>query len=98
MDGPEAATRLFGTKGYGSLFPTELKFKLADLAGKYIPELPGRTEHCDQVIYDRQMAHFVESVRSRKNPSPGIEEGVTVLKILEAAYESARFNNIVTLT
>lgn len=95
MDGPEAGTRLFGTKGYASLFPTELKFKVADFPGEFKPHMPEKTEHCDQVIYDRQMAHFVECIRKRQIPNPGIEEGMNVLKIVDAAYESAETGKVV---
>jgi predicted dehydrogenase len=97
MDGPEAGTRLFGTKGYASLFPTELKFKLGEFPGKFKAPMPARSEHCDQVIYDRQMAHFVACIRKRKDPNPGIKAGMTVLKIVDAAYKSSASKKVVNL-
>ena len=97
MDGPEAATQLFGTKGYGSLFPTELKIKVADIPGEFKPPFAEKADHCDQVIYDRQMAHFVECIRTRQVPNPGIEEGMNVLKIVDAAYKSAESGDVVKL-
>lgn len=91
MDGPEASTGLYGTKGYASLFPTFLKLKKGEESSeKIIPELPERTEHCDQVIYTNQMAYFVECIRNRNIPVPGINEGLIVLQIVDAAYESSR--------
>jgi len=96
-DGPEAATRLFGTKGYASLFPTRLKFTMADVPGEFNPPMPDREEHCDQIIYDRQMDHFVSCIRSRKEPKPGLREGMTVLKILDAAYKSSDSGTAVKL-
>ena len=35
------------------------------------------------------MTHFVDSIRSRKTPCPGWKEGQTVLRIVDAAYQSA---------
>lgn len=98
MDGPEASTGLYGTKGYASLFPTFLKItKGTESFEKIVPELPAREEHCDQIIYTRQIAHFIECVQNRSQPSPGIEEGLTVLRIVDAAYESARTGEVVRL-
>ena len=97
MDGPEASTQLFGTKGYARLFPTELKFKVDNMPGTFNAPMPEKSEHCDQTIYDRQMAHFVDSLRQRKNPIPGIDEGMTVLKIVDAAYRSGVSGEVVLL-
>ncbi|TVR74955.1 MAG: gfo/Idh/MocA family oxidoreductase [Spirochaetaceae bacterium] len=69
--GPEAATRLWGTGGYGSLFPTGVEPAGVDLAGvprpdhagKIAPEgLPAKAEHCDQLIYDAQYREFARRV------------------------------------
>ncbi len=89
MDGPEAATRIYGTKGYASLFPTKLKLALGPANGEFIPHIEQRQEHCDQSIYDAQMAHFIECLREQKTPSPGVQEGQVVMQILDAAYQSA---------
>lgn len=97
MDGPEAGTRLFGTKGYASLFPTELKFKVNDQAGNFKVEMPVKEEHCDQSIYDRQLEYFVDCIIKRITPSPGLKEGLAVLKIVDAAYESSESRHVVKL-
>lgn len=97
MDGPEAGTRLYGTTGYASLFPTFLKIKAGNVTGKFDAKLPERKEHCDQVIYDRQMEHFIECIRSRKQPSPGLIEGQIVLNIVDAAYLSSQKKEVVKL-
>ncbi len=96
-DGPEAATRLFCTKGYAGLFPTELKMSVEGHPGKFEPPMPERAEHCDQGMYDRQMLHFLDCVRKRKTPSPGLEEGQAVMKIVEGAYKSSRTGQAVNL-
>ena len=97
MDGPEASTGLFGTEGYASLFPTKLKLKIEGTPGEFTPPAPEKTEHCDQTIYDGQMAHFVECIKSRKQPSPGIAEGKVIMQIVDAAYESAETGKVVKI-
>jgi len=97
MDGPEAGTGLFGTEGYASLFPTFLKLKIDDRIGKFSPKIPVKHEHCDQEIYNRQMRHFVECLRSRKSPSPGLAEGQVILDIVDAAYKSSQNGEAVVL-
>ena len=95
-DGPEAATRLFGTRGYGSVFPTFVR----DMEGKEQDITPSgltKTEHCDQSIYTRQMEYLVNCIRGREQPSPGPEEGITVMKIVEAAYISSRERLVVKI-
>jgi predicted dehydrogenase len=97
MDGPESGTRLFGTKGYASVFPTMLKFKVGESMGEFKAPMPHRSEHCDQVIYDRQMTHFIDCIRKRKTPLPGLSEGQTILNIVDAAYKSSRSGKAIEL-
>jgi len=97
VEGPEAASRIWAAKGYASLFPTTVKTVDGEQVQKTAPPFPERQEHCDQVIYTRQMAHFVDCVRRRKQPTPGLAEGQVVLEIVDAAYESARTGQAVTL-
>lgn len=90
IEGPEAATRILGTQGHASLFPTRVKL-LAQRGGKaemITPEMPHRLEHCDPVMYRRQMDHFLACIRSRETPVPGTREGLEVLRIVDAAYRS----------
>jgi predicted dehydrogenase len=97
MDGPEAGTGLYGTEGYASVFPTFLKLKMNGVPGKYEPKLPVRTEHCEQPMYTRQMEHYIESIRTRKQPVPGLKEGQVILDIVDAAYKSAQTGEVVNL-
>jgi len=60
-----------------------------------IPEMPERREHCDQVMYTRQMKHFVECILTRSEPVAGMMNGQAALEIIEAAYESARIGQVV---
>lgn len=89
MDGPEASTQIFGTKGYASLFPTQLKLNDKEKTEQFNLPGPNKTEHCDQTIYTRQMEYFINCIRKREKPSPGFEEGQVVLNIVDAAYKSS---------
>src|SRR5512138_1098896 len=73
-DGPEAATQLYGTQGFGQLFPTLLK--LPNTKTKQVEAVKSglkfpRKQQCPQSMYDAQMAYFVECIRERKTPVPG---------------------------
>lgn len=101
MDGPEAATQLYGRHGLGSVFPTALTTIDAHtndanrLEGGFVHP---RDVHCPQQMYTAQMAYFVECVAHKRIPSPGIAEGLVNMRILDAAYESALNGQVVHLT
>jgi predicted dehydrogenase len=97
-DGPEAATQLYGQKGFGSIYPTLLKLPVRE--HKRVEEVdPGfaypREDHAPQSMYDAQMAHFIDSIRSQKQPVPGGEEGLANMLVVDAAYRSARSGEVV---
>jgi len=100
MDGPEAATQLYGTRGFGQLFPTQLeipnvKAERVDLvqSGFKYP----REEHCPQSMYDAQMAYFIQCIRKKKTPTPGAAEGLINMKVLDAAYKSSQTGKVVKI-
>jgi predicted dehydrogenase len=100
-DGPEAATQLYGTQGFGQLFPTRLE--LPNLETERIDVIDSgygfpREEHCPQSMYDAQMAYFIKCIREKKTPVPGAAEGLTNMKIVDAAYESSRTRKVVEIT
>ena len=74
-----------------------LKFNVEKIPGEFKIEMPVKEEHCDQVIYSRQMEHFIECIKSRKQPSPGFEEGQVVLDIVDAAYKSSVSGEVINL-
>lgn len=99
-DGPEAATQLYGTQGFGQLFPTQLelpnlKTQKLDLikSGFKFP----RKEHCPQSMYDAQMAHFIDCIRKNKTPVPGGLEGLANMKVVDAAYKSSKTEKVVKI-
>ena len=99
-DGPEAATQLYGTQGFGQLFPTQLELpnvkaqKLDIIRSGF--EFP-RKEHCPQSMYNAQMAHFIECIRKDKTPVPGGLEGLMNMKVVDAAYKSSGTGKVVTI-
>jgi len=100
MDGPEAATQLYGTQGFGQLFPTKLelptdnkqKFEVID-SGFEFP----RKEHGPQSLYDAQLKYFVECIERKQTPIPGGLEGLINMKVIDAAYESSRTGKVVAI-
>jgi predicted dehydrogenase len=99
-DGPEAATQLYGVKGFGQLFPTRLeignkKEQRIDVTESGF-EFP-RAEHCPQSLYDTQLAYFIECIRRKKTPVPGGLEGLINMKVVEAAYESSNTGKVIKL-
>ncbi|HSL41954.1 MAG TPA: Gfo/Idh/MocA family oxidoreductase [Anaerolineales bacterium] len=100
-DGPEAATQLYGTQGFGQLFPTRLeipnveeeKVDVID-SGYSFP----REEHCPQSMYDAQMAYFIQCILEKKTPVPGAAEGLINMKVVDAAYESSRTSKVVEIS
>lgn len=101
MDGPEAATQLYGRHGLGSVFPTTLT--TIDMHTNDATRLEGgfvhpRDVHCPQQMYTAQMAYFVECVTHKRTPSPGIAEGLVNMRILDAAYQSGLTGQVVHLT
>ena len=99
-DGPEAATQLYGTQGFGQLFPTLLELPNTEThkvdilkSGFKYP----RKEHCPQSMYNAQLAHFVDCIRENKTPAASGLEGLINMKIIEAAFLSSKTGKIVEI-
>lgn len=100
-DGPEAATQLYGTAGFGQLFPTFLE--LPNITEQRVDTIHSgfthpREPHCLQSMYDTQMAHFIESIRLGQSPRPGGRDGWINQRLLDAAYQSASSGQAVVLS
>jgi len=99
-DGPEAATQLYGTQGFGQLFPTQLE--LPDMKKQKVELIKSglkfpRKEHCPQSMYDAQMAYFLNCVRKGTTPVPGGLEGLVNIKVVDAAYKSSKTGKVVEI-
>ncbi|MEJ2171063.1 MAG: Gfo/Idh/MocA family oxidoreductase [Desulfobacterales bacterium] len=103
MDGPEASTQLYGTSGFGQVFPTYLELPDSeDENGSRTFQVdpgfaPVREPHCLQSMYDTQMNHFIGCIQNGQKPKTGPSIGIINMCILEAAYESARSGEVVKL-
>ena len=99
-DGPEAATQLYGTEGFGELFPTRLE--LPDSETNVVEvvesgfEFP-REAHCPQSLYDDQLEYFVACILKKQVPVPGGAEGLVNMKIIDAAYKSSEQGEVVKI-
>jgi len=100
VDGPEAATQLYGVNGFGQLFPTRMEVATKRAGAIQVIE-PGfehpRKEHAPQGMYNAQMAYFLECIDMMKTPIPGALEGLTNMAVVDAAYRSARTGRVVDL-
>ena len=99
-DGPEASTQLYGTRGFGQLFPTRLELpdrEAAEVATVDPGNPLAREEHCPQEMYDAQLAYFVSCIREDRQPNPGAAEGLVNMRIIDAALESSRSGEVVRL-
>jgi predicted dehydrogenase len=97
-DGAEAATQLYGEKGFGRLFPTLLE--IPDWQAQKVEVVKSgfkfpRRQHCPQSMYDAQMQYFLGCVETRQTPVPGWQEGLVNMQIVDAAYESSRTGKVV---
>jgi predicted dehydrogenase len=93
-DGPEACTQLYGIKGFGQLFPTRLELSKRTVdPGFAFP----RPEHCPQSMYNAQMAYFLKCIKAGATPVPGGAEGLVNMKIVDAAYKSAKTGQVVEI-
>ena len=99
-DGPEASTQLYGSKAFAQLFPTRLEVPNRE-AEKVTTVDPGyppvREEQCPQIMYDRQMQHFIDCIREDRTPDPGGAAGLVNMRIIDAALESSRSGKVVPL-
>jgi predicted dehydrogenase len=99
-DGPEAAVQLYGTQGFGSVYPTRVE--ATNRKENRIDVIdPGfafpRQHQAPQAMYDRQMAYFLECIRWGQKPIPGGMEGWVNMKVVDAAYESSRTGKVVAV-
>jgi predicted dehydrogenase len=99
-DGAEAATQLYGTQGFGQIFPTKLELPNATEEKIEIIN-PGfvfpRESHMPQSLYDEQLTYFIDCIQIGKTPVPGGAEGLVNMKVVDAAYESARTGKVVEI-
>ena len=74
-EGMEADTEVYGTGGYGRIFPRE--------------EPSEDYEHCSQPMYTEQMREFLGAIEQGRPPRPSGEDGRVVIDVVQRAYASA---------
>ncbi|BBC24294.1 Gfo/Idh/MocA family protein [Pseudanabaena sp. ABRG5-3] len=120
VDSPLAGTQIYGTKGFGQIFPTRLLLPntqkansgARDLLNRLLSKLKQqkgltevksgfkfpRKDHFPQAMYDRQMAHFFDCIKTKRTPISGGLEGSINMQIVDAAYASAKTGQVVEIT
>jgi predicted dehydrogenase len=96
-DGLEGYTQAYGTKGYARILPAELHISIEGIWSVTKPHMPPRRQQTDLPMYQAQMDHFIDCILQDKEPSPGGEEGLWAMRILEAAYRSAQMGQAVEI-
>jgi predicted dehydrogenase len=89
-DGLEGYTQVYGTKGYARAAPSELHSHVGGVWSVTQPQMPPRKIQCDLPMYQAQMDHFVDCVLEGKEPLTSGPECLWAMRLLEAAYRSAR--------
>jgi len=99
-DGPEAATQLYGTQGFGQVFPTRLEIPNREEQKINVID-PGfpfpRASQSPQSLYDAQLKYFVECIQKNQTPNPGGLEGWVNMKVIDAAYQSSQTRKVVQI-
>lgn len=94
-DGPNAYTQVYGTGGFGQIFPTFV----FDENGEENPGFPfPRQEHAPQSLYNDQMSYFIQCILEHTIPTPGGMEGWINMKIIDAAYRSSKSKQVINIT
>ena len=93
-DGPEASTQLYGSEGFGQIYPTYIR-KQSELDDPGFP-FP-RVDHAPQSLYNDQMKYFIQCIRDNLTPNPGAIEGWINMKVIDAAYRSAKTGKVITV-
>jgi predicted dehydrogenase len=98
-DEPQAATQLYGTSGFGRVFPTYLEIPNADKSEveRIDSGLPPVDDPPQRERFNIQMAHFVECIREGRQPSPDGADGWLNMRVVEAAYRSAETGQVISL-
>jgi predicted dehydrogenase len=96
IEKPVGRIELFGTKAGAKLEPdlkiyTEMNGYLADVA------LPMNTSLSFDGLFQNEINHFVDCVKNGTACVSPAEDGVTLMKILDAIYESASTGHEVQL-
>ncbi len=84
QDGPTEYTHIMGSKAGAKMFP----LRIYGEENGYLcnMELPTASNNA----YAAEIDHFIDCVRNHKTPESNAEDGLTMMKILEGIYTSAK--------
>lgn len=90
-------TQLYGTKGYATAVPSELRTYVEGEWSTVQPQMPTREQQETLATFQAQMDHFVDCILHDKESSPSGEDGLWAIRVLEAAYRSAETGTMITI-
>ncbi len=95
----EAKTQndFYGTKG-GALLDNLGNLKLYTEMNDYMVDVTPKTENLkgDAFLFTAEMKHFVDCINGRCECIATAEDGIEIMKIIDAIYESARTGKLIT--
>lgn len=95
---PHGALELFGVQGYARTFPAEVRSTLGGVPGVFRPTWPAPAGHISAPMYVSQIDRFVDCVVHDAPPACDARNGLWGVRVLDAAYRSARQGEAVNLT
>ena len=96
-DGLEGYTQVYGTRGYARALPAELHHYVEGAWSVTRPRMPERAQQCDLPMYQAQMDAFLSCIVEDREPSPGGDDGLWAMRVLDAAYHSGETGQVVDI-
>ena len=92
-----ADVEVFGTKAGVKIDP-EIEI-YSDMHNHFVNIQPTLlADNADQNIFDKEMAHFIDCVENNKQPRSTAHDGIVLMKMIDAIYESARIGGEVKIS
>lgn len=96
IDNGRGNIEIFGTKGGATISP-DIKIS-TDMNGRFVEIVPsGNTALSFDGLFAREIKHFVDCVQGRTECIVKPEDGVVLMKMIDAIYESARTGHEVVI-
>jgi predicted dehydrogenase len=80
--------QIYGSKGAGILTPLQLHKSIQGVLVNVTPAL-GKQKNYYKDSYQAEIDHFIQCVRKQKTPLTSGKDALTVMRVLDAMYESA---------
>ena len=81
-------TQIYGSKGAAMLNPLTIHRSIHGVLVNVTPAIEKRNYY--KLSYQAEIDHFIECIRKRKQPRTSGSDALSVLRILDSMYESAR--------